>query len=89
MFFSDVLADLRLWIRFLRKEAIYHRAPSLDAVHGPSQLLDRCAVSPSQFTLPLVALWLVVPGVARWGCPVPCGTDEPERLVRELTLSAE
>ena len=50
MRFSSVLADLafRLWIRFLRKEAMYPRAPSLDAVH--------------QFTLSQVALWSVESG---------------------------
>ena len=63
-FFSSVLADVGLWIRFLRKEAMYPRAPSLDATH--------------QFTLSQVALWLVVPDGAGWGCPVPCRADEPE-----------
>ncbi len=34
-----------------RKEAMYPRRPPLDAAHGPRQLIDRCAVSPSQYTL--------------------------------------
>ena len=63
-FFSSVLADVGLWIRFLRKEAMYPRAPSLDATH--------------QFTLSQATLWLVVPGVAKRGCSVPCSQDEPE-----------
>ena len=27
--------------------------------------------------MPPVELWLVVPGVAGWGCPVPYRADEP------------